>query len=162
MNYTNKFNIIVAILGGLMGIFIVMVSFNYFGEIPLDNIKITQGHFVKYYDKIISKYPDGYICMDDGNEYEIESVTFRAFDREKFLKEVKTDDLLRLSYYADTNLNSDVSYNLISVDLGNKNFMNLQKSQNARYVNQIIGIILGSAFLLISIMLVILSIIRKK
>jgi len=156
---------ITSILCALLGIFIIVIASNFSGETALDNIKTTQGHFIKYYEegtggnrstKIIR-----YICMDDGKKYEINSITYQAFDKERFLNKVKTNDVLRLSYYTSINLHSEASYKLLSVDLGSENFMDLLKSQNARHNNQMVGIVLGSMFLLCGLLLIILLIFRK-
>lgn len=162
---SNLSKYIISIFCGLFGIFIVIVASNYSGEITPDNIKTTQGNFIKYYEKEImgSKSIEiiRYICLDDGKEYQIDSITHWAFNKEKFLREVNTNDVLRLSFYTSTNLYSEVSYNLLSVDFGNENFMDLLKSQNSRHVNQVVGIVLGSVFLLSSILLILFLILRK-
>jgi hypothetical protein len=71
-----------------LGIFILGVSFIFSGEIPSENIKSTQGHFTNYYEKRLMSLktiePVGYICLDDGKEYEINSINHQAFNKEKF------------------------------------------------------------------------------
>lgn len=150
MNRINKYSLIIAMIATLFGLFMIIISSNFLGKITPNEIKETQGLFVKYYESPVpggvnGHSPTRYICTNDGKEYEINSVEDISFKKEKFFNEVKINDVLKISYYETSN-----TYSLLSIDSGGKNYMDLLTSQNARHVNQKIGIVLGLSFILMS------------